>query len=217
MFHGYGFRKPIHGAFSIILAGMLICVVGCCKPSVMHSMLSPEAKEIQVWLIDLGIDSFPADTSAAMVQLRKDFVSELANEEFYRDYLAHVGREMTALGYNIAAGPVGEGIVRIKPDAQKRTHIFLGPDSDQRLIEWNRMEQDDTPSRDDRSSARKTGEGGTEYVKPIFRETDAVRNVYIEIIGHDGKFLGSVDITGGKVKAEFVAKVLDRLIREGEW
>jgi len=209
--------KMAAGAILLMPVGIIILIVGCSKPNVKHSMVAPEAREIQVWLINLGIESQAADSSAAVRQFKKEFASELANEDYYLAYLEEVGRELSSLGHNVADGPVGEGTIRIKPSASKRSDIIIGPGTDLRLIEWNRLERQDTPSADDRSPWGDRDRSGTEYVKPVYHKTDEVRNVYIEMLGPEGKLLGAIDITGGKVKAEFVAKVIDRLIKEGEW
>ncbi|PKK83774.1 MAG: hypothetical protein CVT49_07075 [candidate division Zixibacteria bacterium HGW-Zixibacteria-1] len=202
---------------AMLILGLAFVIACGCNPKVMHSMMAPETGKVQVWVIDLGMDTLSADTSFAFTQLKKEFTSELANEQYYREYLDQVGEELGTLGHQIAGGPVAEGTILIKPGAQKRYTVTVGSNYDQRLIIWNRMEQQEAPGEDKRSNPHSHEIRPTDYVKPVYHNSDAVRDVYIEITGADGKLLGAIDITGGKVKPEFVAEVLDRLIRDGKW
>lgn len=200
-----------------LLWAVLPLVCGC-NPRVMHSMIAPETGHIQVWRLDLGMDALASDTSLGMAQIRKEFTSELANEQYYRSFLGQVSAKLGSLGHQMATGEATEGTILIKPGAQKRRQIVMGSLNDQRLIVWNRMENEEAPAEDNRSQPGHSHEPRpVNYVKPVFKQSDAVRNVYIEITDMNGRLLGTIDISGGKVKPEFVAKVIDRLIREGKW
>ena len=187
------------------------------NPGVMHSMIASETSHIQVWRLDLGVDTLVSDTSAGISELMKRFSSEFANEQYYRDFLGTINAKLGSYGHQMTTGIATEGTILIKPSAKKWYGGTTSSPFDQRLIGWNRLEQKDASTDNYQSAGPGYEPWPVKYVDTKIKQNDAVRNVYIEITDMDGRLLGTIEIFGKKVKPEFVAEVIDRLIREGKW
>ncbi|MEW5923707.1 MAG: hypothetical protein AB1746_06945 [Candidatus Zixiibacteriota bacterium] len=197
---------------------VLLIVISCgSPPKVSHSMIASETAKIQVWKTTLGVVRESDDSNPGLTRLNNEFASELANQSFYNAYTEQVGNQLTGLGHHLVSGNVTEGIILIKPLAKKRRSTLFDSGYNQKLVAWNQMEQDDVPSSDLRAVNFANATRPMNYVKTTNSKSDDVREVYVEFIGPGGMFMGSTVIYGNKVRPEFVAEVIDRLIREGKW
>ena len=201
----YGFSVLI-----IIFALSSLIIGGCCSPNVENSMLSPEAKNIQVWKIELAEDSATA-ADTLMANIRADIKSKYTKKEYCEPYIDAVGDKLRARGYHVVDGPVTEGTIRIDIKGYKE-HFWMvrvGYEDDwKEELEWD--------SRGDPTEGHLSGDEVIIDAGKVL-QTDEVKAVQIEFFDLSGKSMGQASISGCKVKPEFIAKAIDKMIKEGKY
>jgi hypothetical protein len=204
-------KNKIYGFSLIGLPVLLLLLVsGCCSPNVENSMLSPEAKNIQAWKIELAEDSTTvADT--LMANIRADIKSKYTKKEYCEPYLNSIGDRLRARGYHIVEGSVTEGTIRIDIEGYKEHFrmVRVGHDNDwKEELEWD--------SRGDPTEGHLSGDEILVDAAKVL-QTDEVKGVQIDFFDLGGKSIGQASISGCKVKPKFIAEVIHRMIIKGNY
>lgn len=204
-------KNKIYGFSLIVFSALLLLLIsGCCSPNVENSMLSPEAKNIQAWKIELAEDSTTvADT--LMANIRAGIKSKYTKKEYCEPYLKAVGNKLQARGYHVVEGAVTEGTIRIDIEGYKEHFwmIRVGYDND-----WK--EEQEWDSRGDPTEGHLSGEDIIVDAAKVL-QNDEVKAVQIEFFDLGGKSIGQASISGCNVKPEFIAKAIDKMIKEGKY
>lgn len=196
-------------------AGLMIVLVsailtGCCSPRVTHTLILPEARQVQAWAIVLDADTTASDGINIEV-LEREYKSQYAQREYAELYVNEVSRNLETYGFHFVDTAYAGATVLIKLTGQRWTDSY----------EWNI----DTQSRTELNQRhhRRTPESDSDPVNtammPVVIKGDYVTSVHVNIIARDGKSLGQADIaaSGDGVKPEFIARVVDRLIQTGSY
>lgn len=184
---------------------------GCCSPKVENAILSPEAKNIQAWKIEMAANSTSTEADSLITNLRADIKSKFVKKEYCEPYIDAVRDDLRGFGYHVVDGPVSEGTIRLDIKGKKEQFwtVQIGAEkSGENEREWD--------SRGDPTVGHLSGDevmiqGGK------FLESDEIRSVKIEFYDLNGKSLGQASITGGRIYPEFIAKTVDKMIREGKY
>ncbi len=176
----------------------LSMLIGCSSPHVQPSLISPETKSIDTWYINLVNDRTAADSLPSIAALRQEF----GVDEKAKDYIEAVKIHLVDNGINVSDDPTDAvGTINVKvqgPGMYGEIHdVQKGMQAG-----YTKRAPDDTDTL-------------TSYVE--LKETNNVSEVNINLKSPDGRFLGQVDIDGHRIKPEFTADVIKKLIRTGEY
>jgi len=199
------------GLIALVVLTFCMFIGGCCSPDVAGSMLSPEAKNIKAWLIELVEDSTMANSSSMIDNIRAETKSKYSKEEYCLPYLKNLENNLRSRGYHIVDGPVTEGTIRIDIEGYKELFwiIRVGhEDGWQEELEW-----------DSRGDPTEGHLGGEEIMVDALKalQEDEVKSVQLEFFDFNGRLLGQAKISGCKIKPEFIARVIDKMIKEGKY
>ncbi len=201
-------NRKIAGILSVLY---LLAIGGCGSPNVRDAILSPEAKNIQAWKIELAEDSTTTQADSLITNIRAELKSKYIKKEYCAPYIDAVREGLRARGYHIVKGPITEGTIRINIKGQKEHFwmIFVSDDDDlDAEQEWD--------SRGDPTGGHLSGEEIVVNPAKVL-QTDEVRAVQLEFFDLSGKSIGQASISGGKIKPEFIAKTIDIMIKEGKY
>ncbi len=198
-------------AFVILMLSIFFIFGGCCGPKVNNARLSPEAKNIQVWKIELASDSTSTGADSLITDLRAELKSKYIKKEYCMPYIDAVEENLQACGYHVVDGDITEGTIRLDIKGKKEQFWTVEIGKRQSGEEEREWDSRGDPTEGHLSGKKVRVEGGK------FLESDEIRSVKMEFFNLNGKSLGSATITGGKIKPGFVAKTIDRMIREGKY
>lgn len=199
------------GLIALIVLTCCLFIGGCCSPDVTGSILSPEAKNIQAWMIELAEDSAAVNSSSMIDDIRAETKSKYTKKEYCSPYLESLENKLRSRWYHIVDGPITEGTIRIDIEGHKEHFwiIRVGYEDDwKEELEWD--------SRGDPTDGHLGGEEIMVDASKALQE-DEVKAVQIEFFDFNGKSLGQVKISGCEIKPEFTAKVIDKMIKEGKY
>ncbi len=189
---------------------VMAVLTGCNSPKVTHSLILPEANQVQAWAIALETDTSNTDKTGIEI-LEREYKSQYAQREYAALYVKEISRNLETHGYHLVDTAYAGATVRIRLTGQKWTDSY----------DWNIDEQSrtDIDQRHHRKSPESDPNPINTAMMPVVVKGDHVTSVHIEIISRVGKSLGQVDIaaSGDGLKPEFIAKVVDKLIQSGTY
>jgi hypothetical protein len=202
--------KFFYSASTLITLTFLI-IGSCSSPKVQNAILSPEAKKIQVWKVELATDTASTGSDSLITDLRVDLKSKFVKKEYCAPYINEVEDDLRALGYHVVDGKITEGTIRLDIKGKKEKFWSVGIGA--------RNGGDEEREWDTRGDPTEGHLSGKDVLIDTwkFLESDEIRSVKIEFFSLAGKSLGSATIKGGKIKPDFVAKAIDRMIKEGKY
>ena len=176
----------------------LSALIGCSSPHVQQSFISPETKSVDAWYLNLVSSRQSADSLPSIEAFRREFGVDEKAKQFIDAIKIHLSDN----GINVTDNP---------DDAAGTINITVqGPGmyGEIRDIHANPKTGYTKPP----PAVRDTLDS---YVK--LKETNDVSEIYINLKSPDGRFLGQADIDGHRIKPEFTADVIKKLIKQGEY
>jgi hypothetical protein len=195
----------------VMLVVSILFFGGCCSPKVENAILSPEAKNVQAWKVELVVDSTSAMSDPLITDLRAGLKSKFVKEEYCAPYIETVRGELRARGYHVVDGPASDGTIwlDIKGKKEQFWTVLLGAEK-----EWD--EEREWDSRGDPTEGH-LSDDKVKIQEGKFLESDEIRSVKMEFYDINGKSLGQASILGGRIYPDFIARTIDKMIREGKY
>jgi len=196
---------------TLIMLLLILSLIGCSSPDVRQSFISPEVKSVPAWAIVLADEYQIQDSLVAVDQIERMFKSKYADKEYCRPYLDSLKENLNSTGHIVvdAADGVGQIILSIRGRKfSDRVDWNSDIDSEQ---QFRRRHHQDSPA--DRSIGETSG--AINYTSYIF--SDEIAEIKVELIDVHKRSLGEVTISNSSIKPDFVASVIDKIIRNGKY
>ncbi len=194
--------------FIFIMAVTFSC---CGSPDVRQSLISSEIKNIPAWTIILTDEYQMQDSLIAINNMERMFKSKYSDKEYCRPYLNTIKENLSSFGHLMVDITGGVGQINLSIRGRK----FRGK------IDWDTeidSEQDFRKRHHQDSPADRSVDVGSGAISPApYIVSDEIADIKLELKGSNGHLLGEVTISDGKINPEFVAAVIDKIIRQGKY
>ncbi|MCP4684035.1 MAG: hypothetical protein GY867_01180 [bacterium] len=195
-------------AIPALLILALVLTWGCSSPKVSHTSISGEIKDIQHWRLEwVGAEQSPSVDIPGLFE-----TSKYTADEYCAKYVEQVKRKLTReYGHSFAENYPDIGLIQVELSGEKLS-AYVPP------FDTANLYQDVAPG-DRRWGTRDEADlvGAT---TSLFTDRDQVRKVRLRIFDLEGNPSGDVFIGEShedKIKPEFVARVIDEIIRTGRY
>ena len=197
-----------HIAFACLLLAAIMTVFSCGGPTVKHSSISGEIRTVEHWnLVWAGQDQ----TDAASSPASRASQAWRSHEGYCAEFVEDIRTELTdKYGYAFGENFPVTGTITI--ELHGGTLSDYVPETDTTNLYGDISPADDRYGRSEFDVAT--------AAVTLFSGRDRVRQVRLVILDTDGKNLGEViigDEPSDHVKPNYVAKVLDEILRTGKY
>ncbi len=196
-------------AFVCLMLAAIVTVIGCGGPTVKHSSISGEIRTVEHWKIVWAEESATDKTSASQAsQASKAWRS---HESYCTEFIDRLQSKLTHdYGYTFGENFPVTGTITV--ELHGGTLSDYVPETDTTNL------YDDISPTDDRYSRNEFDVATAAVV--LLSGRDRVRTVHLVLTDTEGKHCGEV-IVGGEpgdhVKPDYVAKVIDEILRTGKY